>query len=378
VASALPVFNRGEITTSVPLTYPVLGYVLVRMLWAGIAPRRESGPLVPLVPIRWLAVGALVLAGARIALNIADSQVIDIGVAGVIGADHISHGQPLYDGFFAPGIDLRGDVYGVANYLAYVPFELVFGWDGTWGSVPAAHAASIAFDLLTALGLLALGRRMRPSAGWGLGIALAYAWLACPFTLYTLNANSNDALIAALLVGAMLTLASPAGRGVTIALAAAAKFGPAALAPLFATGTGESRWRQAAIFAAVFVAVLVFLFVPFLPDGGVGEVYDRTIGYQASRDSPFSVWGLAPSLDWLRTVVRVGAAGLALALLVWPRRRSPEQVAALAAAVIVAVQLGTTHWFYFYVVWFLPLLLFAVFVAHVSRSSSADAPAGGT
>ena len=34
------------------------------------------------------------------------------------------------------------------------------------------------------------------------------------------------------------------------------------------------------------------------PDGGVRELYDRTIGYQAGRPSPFSVWGLAPSLDF--------------------------------------------------------------------------------
>ena len=46
-------------------------------------------------------------------------------------------------------------------------------------------------------------------------------------------------------------------------------------------------------------------------------------------------------------------------------------VAALAAAIGVAVQLGATHWFYFYVVWFLPAYL-AVALGEVgaSRSSS--------
>ena len=116
-------FNRGEITASVPLTYPVLGYVLLRMLWVGLRPRDRPGPLIPVLPVSWLAVGAVVLACARIALNVADSQVIDIGVAGVVGADHISHGQELYNGGFAPGVGIRGDVYGPFNYLAYVPFE---------------------------------------------------------------------------------------------------------------------------------------------------------------------------------------------------------------------------------------------------------------
>ena len=35
------------------------------------------------------------------------------------------------------------------------------------------------------------------------------------------------------------------------------------------------------------------------------------------------------------------------------------QIAALAAAVTIAVQLTAGHWFYFYVVWFLPFVLVA-------------------
>ena len=50
-----------------------------------------------------------------------------------------------------------------------------------------------------------------------------------------MNANANDSLIAALGVGALLALASPPARGRLVALGAAAKFGSAALAPLFAT-----------------------------------------------------------------------------------------------------------------------------------------------
>ena len=191
-------FNRGEVTTSVPLTYPVLGYVFARMLWVGVRPRDRPGRLIPVLGVRWLAIAALVLACGRIALNVADSHVIDIGVAGVVGADHVTHGQELYNGNFAPGVGIRGDVYGPFNYIAYVPFEAAFPWHGHWGDVPAAHAAAIAFDLLTALGLLALGRRLRPGRdGRTLGIALAFAWLAYPFTLYTMNANANDSLIAA-------------------------------------------------------------------------------------------------------------------------------------------------------------------------------------
>jgi Glycosyltransferase family 87 len=372
-------FNRADIRASVALTYPVLGYVFLRMLIAGLRPRERRGPLIPLVPVRWLAIAALLLAGGRVALNLADSHVIDIGAAGVIGADRIEHGQPLYDGGFSEGLPVRGDVYGPFNYLAYVPFEQAWPFHGQWDSLPAAHGAAIAFDLLTALGLLVVGRRLRAGPdGLALGVGMVFAWLAYPFTLYTMNANADDSLIALTIVGAMMALSSPVGRGVMLALGTATKFGPAALAPLFATATGERRLRSTLLFGAAFVAVCAALVVPFLPDGGLREFYDRTLGYQASRSSPFSVWGLAPSLDFLRPVERVGAAALAFAVALWPARKTPAQVAALAAAVLIAVQLGATHWFYFYVVWFLPLVLAALFVAQrgegLSRFSSPAGP----
>jgi len=354
-------FNRAEITTSVALTYPVLGWFLIRMLLAGFRPRERSGAAVPLATPRLLAVGVLVLLAGRIALNVADSEVIDIGVAGVVGADRIADGEPLYEGGFSPGLDLRGDVYGPANYLAYLPFEQALPWDGVWDGVAAAHAAAIAFDLLCVAGLVALGRRLREGGeGRALGWALGFGWVACPFTLYAMNANANDALVAALAVGALLAMRSAAGRGTMTALAAAAKFGPAALAPLFATATGDRRPRSIVVFAAAFALVAVALTAPFVPDGGLSELYDRTLGYQASRSSPFSVWGLAPSLDFLQPLARAAAAALALGVAFVPRVRTPVQVAALAAAVTIAVQLTATHWFYFYVVWFLPFVLVAL------------------
>ena len=359
-------FNRAEITASVGLTYPVLGYFLLRGLGVGLRPREQSGPLIPLAPVRWLAIGVFALLAVRAALNIVDSHVIDIGVAGVIGGDRIGHGAPLYQGGFSPGLDLRGDVYGPINYLAYLPFTAIFGWNGHWGNgdPAAAHAAAIVFDLLCVIGLVVLGRRLRQGEdGRALGWALAFAWVACPWTLYVMNANANDSLIAALSIGALIALRSAGTRGVFVGLAAAAKFGPAALAPLFATVDTERRWRGALIFSAAFAVVIVLAFVPFIPDGGLRELYDRTLGYQATRSSPFSVWGQAPSLDWLQSVARVCAAALAIGVAFWPRQKTAIQVAALAAAVTIAVQLTAGHWFYFYVVWFLPFVLVTSFAS---------------
>jgi hypothetical protein len=355
-------FNKGEIVRSVPLVYPVLAYLFVRMIVAGLRPRTRPGPLIPRLPVRWLLVAGALLLVFRIVLNIVDSQVIDIGFANVVGADRIADGQGVYDGSFSPLID-RGDSYGPLSYIAYIPFEQLFPWGGGLEELPAAHAAAIVFDLAV-VGLLYLaGARLRAGReGRELGIALAFAWLAYPYTLYALDANGgNDALVAALLVAALIVFASPLRRGLAIGLGAAVKFGPFALAPLFAAGPGERRARSTVLFAIAFVAVWAAVLLPLLPDGGLREFYDRTFGYQASRGSPFSVWGLEPSLGWLQDIARVFPVLLGLALFVIPWRRTALQAAALGAAVLIATQVGSTHWFYFFILWWTPYVLVNAF-----------------
>jgi hypothetical protein len=370
-------FNKGEIVVSVPLVYPVLAYLFVRMLLAGTLPRQRPGPLIPLIPVRWLAYGAVALAAFRIGLNIIDSQVIDIGFAGVVGADRIAGGEGIYDGQFTPLVD-RGDSYGPLNYLLYVPFEQLFPWAGGLESLPAAHAFTIFFDLLVVGLLVVLGRRLRGGAeGRALGVALAFAWLAYPYTLYALNVNGNDEVVAAALVAALLLIHSPAGRGFVIACGAAAKFGPLALAPMFAAGTGERRWRSAVIFGAVFIAVWALVLLPLLPDGGLREFYDRSFGYQASRGSPFSVWGLEPSLDWLQKLARLAPVVLGIALFFVPGKRTVTQIAALGAALLILTQVGSTHWFYFFILWWAPYVLVTLFagqerIAARTRDLNAD------
>jgi branched-subunit amino acid transport protein AzlD len=228
--------------------------------------------------------------------------------------------------------------------------------------VPAARAAALGFELLTALALFGLGRRIRPGPeGSTLGIALAYAWLAYPFTMYTLGSSFNDGLVALLVVCCLLVISSPPARGAASALAGLTKFGPLALAPLFAAGHGERRARSLVLFAAAFLVIAAVVILPLLPEGGFRELYDRTFGYQASRGSPFSVWGQAPSLDFLQTLSKAFAVALAALLFFVPRRRSTVQLAALAAALLIAVQVTANHWFYPYAVWFAPLVLVAAF-----------------
>jgi glycosyl transferase family 87 len=370
---SLAFFNHARIYASVPLVYPPLLYLLARMLSLLRRVRRDQAPqrgrpLRLLIPAPWLAIGVVFLLAFRIGLNVTDANVIDVGYAGVIGAQRIVHGKPLYGSY--PSDNEHGDTYGPFNYEAYVPFQQAFGWSGKWDDLPAAHAAAIVFDLLVLALLFLIGRRMR---GPTLGIALAYAWVSYPFTLFALASNSNDTLVAALVLAALLaasyrsTLACSA-RGALTALAGLTKFAPLVLVPLLAThglsertSVGRSwRLRAFAVFLAAFVAIAVLASIPALGHDSLHTIYERTVAYQSNRGSPFSVWGLYGGLGGVQLAVELIAVALALGLAVLPRRPDIVGLAAACAAVIIAAQLGIEHWFYLYIPWFFPLVMLAL------------------
>ncbi len=333
------------------------------MLWIGLrrdddAAARARRPLRLLVPVSTLAIAVIFLIGFRVALNVTNSNVIDVGYAGIIGADRIVDGSALYGAF--PSDNASGDTYGPVNYLAYVPFEQAKSWTGRWDDLPAAHAAAITFDLLACLLLFLIGRRVR---GPDLGVLLAYAWVSYPFTLYALMSNSNDTLVAVLVLAAVWAAGSPAGRGAFVALAGLTKFAPLALAPLLATH-GGLRLRTLLAFAAGFVAAGVLAFVPLLGHLDLRTFWDHTIAFQAERGSPFSIWGLYdPDVSWLnhaQRAVQVAGALLALALAFVPRRRDLVGLAACSAAILLALQLSVSHWFYLYIPWFFGLVMIAL------------------
>ena len=365
-------FNKGEIGTSVPLVYPVLAYLLVRMLVAGFRPRQTGERLVPFAPAAFFLVAIVALVGFRIGLDQWDGKVGDVGYASAIGAWRIDHDKPLY--VDSGRDDQHFDTYGPVAYLAYYPFVKALPPSQKEATapdnynLPSARVATLAFDIFTVLGLFLLGGRLRRGReGRLLGLALAYGWVAYPYTLFPLMSNTNDTLVSMLVVFALLAITSPPVRGALTALGAAAKFAPVALAPLFATGRGEARGRSWTWFTIAFVAVLAVSVLPFIPaKGGFGTFWTQTIGFQLTRQSPFSIWGQNPGLDGLLTAAKIGAAALAVTVAFVPRRRSIAQVAALGAAVLIATQIIAIHWFYLYIDWFAPFALVALFCEYVT------------
>ncbi|HEY1457878.1 MAG TPA: glycosyltransferase family 87 protein, partial [Solirubrobacteraceae bacterium] len=370
---SLAFFNNADIYASVPLTYPPLVYLLIRMLAAcGIAKRRsrtgaetdpqqtddkpsaqsspaphsarlrlspyrppERSTLHGSIPMSWMAVGVVFLLGFRIGLNVTDSNVIDVGYAGVIGAQKIVKGGALYGHW--PSDNEHGDTYGPVNYEVYVPFEQALGFTGHWDDLPAAHGAAIAFDLLAVLLLFLIGLQIR---GPTLGVGLAYAWVAYPFTLFGLESNSNDTLVAVLVLAGILAASRPAIRGGFAALAGLAKFAPLAIAPLlFTHGVSELpvRRRARALASSLFAFVLVagIVSIPALSGNSLHTIYERTVAYQANRGSPFSVWGLYGGLDGPQEAVQIAAVILILLLAFLPRRADVIGLAGACAAVMI-------------------------------------------
>ena len=402
---SLAFFNRGHVFASASLAVPPLLYLLARTAWIGF--RRDARQAV--APSRWpvwaLASATLFLVGFRVGLNVEHPRtVIDVGYAGVIGADRILDGRAPYGAMPVDGgracapprsdgrvreriqangrcesTNPRGDTYGPVAYLAYVPGVLALGWGGRWDDVPAAHATAIGADLLVLLGLVLVGRRL---GGARLAAPLAFGWAAYPFTAYALMANTNDALMPLFLVWGFWLASSPGARGVATALAGWTKFAALLLAPLWLTYRSGLRPVPLARFAAGFGAATLLAFSILLLEpslwGAVETFWDRTLGFQLGRESPFSIWGWGqyhargiPDLASAQTVLQVGAIVLAGVVAALPRDKGPLELAALTAAVLLAVELSLTHWFYLYLPWVLPFVLLALLAPRALRANGA-------
>ena len=371
-------FLQGEIFTSVPLQYPPMVYLGLRLAWIAVARTRAARPA-PGGPVAeegaeaprrrpvfggsaptWVLVTLLAVTLAlRFGLNAFDSNVIDVGYAGVIGADRIAHGTTPYGTM--PSECGNCDTYGPLNYLTYVPFELAQPWHGEWDSLSAAHGAASLFDMLCLAGMFAIGWRV---SGLRLGLALAVGWAAFPFTAFALETNSNDSLLAAMLIWGLVLARHPFGRGAMLGLALSAKFAPAILLALWSRkpfprpGPGRNLLPFAAGLATSAVATGWVL----LLDGGDGirAFWSRTIGYQLERDSPFSIWGQNPGLRPVQIGLMAVVGLAALAVLRWPRRLDLLTMTALSGALLIGIELTLTHWFYLYIPWFLPFALLAM------------------
>jgi hypothetical protein len=395
---SLHYFNRGEVFTAMPLAYPPLLYLLGRMAWIGWRGRGSRSR--PVWPVWVLLAATVFLAGFRFGLNLQASNVIDVGLAGVIGAQRIVEdgespygnmptddgeecGEPDADGYVRERIQTngrcevangRGDTYGPVSYLAYVPGFVAMGYDYVWDDLPAAHFTSLLWDGLALLGMGLLGFRF---GGLRLGATLAFAWAAYPFTQYVSSSNTNDTIMPALLVWGLVFVTSAPARGLFVGLAAWTKFAAFLLFPLWASYPKATRWpRGQLLFLGGFLLATAIGFWILLlepdPVHAARVFWDRTFGWQLSRPSPFSIWNWDeypgyPDLSVVQTVLKTLLVIAAVALAFVPRTRNVVQLAALSGALLIGFELVLTHWFYLYIPWFFPFVALAVLMPAAGR-----------
>ena len=360
---------------------------------------RAVGPAgraaLPVWPVWVLAAATVFVAGFRVGLNVRASNVIDVGYSGVIGADRIAHGQSPYghfpveddrpkcgpadsDGEVRDRIQTNGrcenanplgDTYGPVSYLAYLPGYAIFGWSGQWDSLPAVH--SDVDPLRPARGRSA-SRSSAGASGASTrgGARVRVGRVAVHAVRVELEHERRDRPGAAHLG---LPRADEPRRARRRGRASrAGRSSPrCSLLPLW-LGYPEARRRDASLavlgFALATALVFFVLFLEPSPWHAARVFYDRTVGYQIGRDSPFSLWdwrqyhakGL-PDLHLVQRALQVllvaGALALAwvpapsLAACAWPRSRAP---------LLVGFELVLTHWFYLYLPWFFPFVALAL------------------
>jgi hypothetical protein len=345
-----------------------LGWLATRMAGAALGAWRMP-VLRPAISSKRLGPAIVALLAIRL-VSLAGGNILDVGQASSLGAWRILHGLPLYGqaSWQGPtGLRVnRPDTYGPFAYYAYIPFAAILP---PAPSVPVTLLPAICFDALTLAGLDRLGRRL---GGRPLAHALLFAYLLYPFPDLSLTSETNDGLIAALSVWAIVVTAErPAVRGLLMAAATLTKFVPALLALQFlAVRRGRSRYAL-----TLWAALAAMLAWP-LATSSPAQFLDSTFGYQLIQRGDgiqFSIWTYLPHVATPgRALLAAGLVLLALTPLLRtgsllrqgslrrPAAPGPRQDAALAAALLLGGQLLLGYWFYSYLTWCYPLLIIAV------------------
>jgi hypothetical protein len=275
----------------------------------------------------------------------------DVAFASMAGATDLLHGTLPY-GHLTQSELVHGDTYPLLAYAAYIPGALISPVRTAFDGLDAALWVATAFALVAAAGMYRAA-----------GARAVLAWLSFPPVLIAASAGSND-LAAAACVAWAVALAAHAGRSAgALTLAGLVK-----LAPFVALPVWVARYRRRGLVRAILATVVgvigaaVWIVVLGGPSG-LGDMV-RAISFQAERGSLLSLWTLTGA-DAAQVAVQAAVATLLVAgtARVWMDRElaaDPRRVAALAAAVLLGVQIAANYWTYAYLPWVFPLLAYAL------------------
>jgi len=238
--------------------------------------------------------------------------------------------------------------------------------DSVDAEIIAARTVAILAHAAVICGLLFLGRNQFGDIKIGLSMATLYLLLPC--TAYDVG-KVNHVLPAALLIWSLVAYRKPMIAGGLMGLACGAMFFPVFLLPLWATFYGKRGVLRFGLGLLIVGAVLLGTLVMTSADAHsftlktIGSIDWSILNFQGSEASGF--WSQHPGE--YRLPVIVAFAILVIALTIWPRKKTLEHLISHSAAVIVAIQFWYPHQGGVYLLWYIPLVLAAVFRPRLSK-----------
>jgi hypothetical protein len=393
---SMVLFQHRYIVDSLVVAAAAMAYLGLRCAYSGLGPgaaRAESTPLLHAVTpgldaarrVRWLRVWLVVLALSVFMVGAGSPAAVDVLYAVMEGATKLVHGVLPYGNMSHGGI-IHGDTYPILSYALYAPLAVLApvrdNWDGVeLGLVLAAVAAiagAWALFRLTAGPRTKAGAVRRPEDEEA-ALRSAFAWLAFPTLLATVSTGTTDIVLGAMLGGALLLWRRPTACTAMLAAAGWFKLAPFALLPVC---LAPLRGRRLAAALAAIGAVSAPVIGVLLALGGVHGIGAmlHAMSYQFSRGADQSIWG-ALRIDGLQPLAQACVLGLIIAAVV-RLRQAPElardrvRMAALAAAILIGLQLAADYWAFLYLVWVAPVLCTSLLADAGAPALGADPVAG--
>jgi hypothetical protein len=384
--------QRRYLDASVVAALPGLGYLMLRCAWVGLGPGSTPAPSTPLFEaltseldatarVRVLRVLAVATALVFVMVGVSSPLPVDVIYAVMEGATRLVHGMLPYG--HMPGDVVHGDTYPLFSYVAYMPLAVLSPVSSTWDSVDVALGAAVAATLAGAgalfravAGAARAGVSRRTPEAEAAGLRAALIWLSFPALLITVSTGTTDVVLAVLLLFAVLLWRRPGASCAMLAVAGWFKLAPFALVPIWlAPLRGRRLLAGLAALAGVSVAMLALL-VGFGGTGGPAAMA-HALAFQFSRGSPQSLWTVL-GVGGLQPLAQAGALALIAGATVrlW---RDPElaanrvRIAALAAAILLALQLVADYWAFLYVAWVVPLMAISLLAEPVPHARRAEA-----
>ncbi|HEX5146511.1 MAG TPA: glycosyltransferase 87 family protein, partial [Conexibacter sp.] len=255
--------------------------------------------------------------------------------------------------------------------VAYMPAAALApvrdGWDVANGALWMSAGAAIAVAwLLARIAGRAAGGAQRgeadPShdARRAAALRAALAWLVYPPLVVTVSTGTSDVLLAALLAAALALAHRRLASASLIVLAGWFKLVPFALLPIWLARLHGRRLAAALALLAASAAVTLAALVALGGAGAPGRML-HALAFQLDRRTLDSPWPLL-GIEWLQPLAQAGVLALVAAATVRARRdpalaEDPARLAALAGAVMLALQLSGNYWTYLYLAWAIPCIV---------------------